>query len=122
MKMNLDGIDLGSIGNILGSMSADDIESLKGVAQAMFSSGENEKEKPKNNPPKQQAPNLDFSSFAKIASVINLLSTEQKDPRTDLLKALKPMLSTEKQQKVDEAIKMISLFAILPKIKELGNI
>lgn len=119
--MNLDGIDLGSIGNILGSMSADDIESLKGVAQAMFSSGETEKEKPKNDPPKSQTPNFDFSSFAKIASVMNLLSSEQNDPRTDLLKALKPMLSGEKQAKVDEAIRMISLFAILPKIKELGN-
>lgn len=119
--MNLDGLDLSMVGNILGSMSADDIESLKGVAQAMFSSGSSQSEPPKQEPKKQQTPDFDFSSFAKIASVMNILSTEQKDPRADLLKALRPMLSEEKQKKVDEALKMIQIFTILPKIKDLSG-
>lgn len=119
--MNLEGIDLGSIGNIIGSMSEEDIESLKGVAQAMFSSAEKPKEPPKPEPPKEQPFGFDFSSFSKIASIMNILSSEQKDPRSDLLKALKPMLSDDKKQRVDEALKMLQLFAILPKIKELNQ-
>ncbi len=117
--MNLDGIDLNSIGNIIGSMSPEDIESLKGVAQVMFGQGEQPKEeKRKEEPPKQNA-GFDFASVAKIASLMSMLSAEQNDPRCDLLKALRPMVSKEKQKKVDEALKMLQLFAILPKIKEL---
>lgn len=119
--MNLDSIDLNMVNNIIGSMSPDDIESLKGVAQAMFSSGENKKEPPKPDPPKEQpSAGFDFSSISKIASVMNILSSEQKDPRTDLLKALKPLLSDDKKGRVDEAVRMLQLFAILPKIKELN--
>lgn len=119
--MNLDSIDLNMVGNIIGSMSPDDIESLKGVAQAMFSSSENKKEPPKHEPPKAQSSSgFDFSAVSKIASVMNLLSSEQKDPRCDLLKALKPLLSDDKKGRVDEALRMIQLFAIIPKIKELG--
>lgn len=118
--MDAQNIDFGSIGDILGSLSAEDIENLKGAAQAMFSSADNSQ---KQTPPKQESSTeagFDFSSFAKIASIMSIISSEQKDPRCDLLSALKPMLSGERQQKIDQAIKMIRLFAIIPKLKELS--
>lgn len=111
-----DNFDLGSIGNLLSSLSAEDMENLKGAAQTLFSS----QEAPKKEAPPPPQSNMDFSSFAKIASIMSALSAPQSDPRCDLLKALRPMLSSSRQQKIDQAIKMLQLLTVLPKLKELN--
>lgn len=113
-----DGFDLGAIGDILSSMSSDDIENLKGAAQSLFSSApEKPKKPPESVNTSQGMP--DFSSLAKIASIMSLLSSEQNDPRCNLLAALRPMLTEPRQQKIDQAVKMLHLLAVLPKLKEI---
>ena len=122
--MNLDGFDMGSLNDIINSLSDEDIESLKGMASSFFSQqGGAEKEPPKEK--KQSAKGkgespFDLNSLAKIASLMSVLQSEQKDPRCELLYALRPMLREERQQKVDQAAKMIQLFSLIPKIKELN--
>lgn len=114
-----EGFDLGSIGNLLSSLSAEDMENLKGAAQTLFSQQEKpKKESPPNPMPPQSG--MDFSSFAKIASIMSALSGPQNDPRCDLLEALRPMLSDSRQQKIDQAVKMLHLLAVLPKLRELN--
>ena len=62
---------------------------------------------------------IDFETVTKIASVINRLSSMPKDPGCELLSALKPMLSPERQHKADEAIKIMQIMALLPLLKDL---
>ena len=49
-----------------------------------------------------------------------LSNIKQDDDTTRLLHALRPFLSEERQQKLDEATKMLQLVKILPVIKQLN--
>lgn len=123
--MNLENINMDSLNEVISSLSPDDIEALQGMAQSLFSSAGSDnaaesKTEEQKSPPKNDSPALDFGSLAKIASIMEMFTGNTKDPRCDLLGALKPMLAEEKQDKVDQAIKMIKLISILPKIKDLG--
>lgn len=121
--MNLDGFDMGSLNDIINSLSDEDIESLKGMASSFFSQQGSEKEAPKEKKQGQKgkAENpFDLESLAKIASLMGALQSDQKDPRCELLYALRPMLKEERQQRIDQAAKMIQLFSLIPKLKELN--
>lgn len=114
--MNPESIDPGDIGSILSSLSAEDMESIKNIAEGFFGS-KAESGKAEGTPP---FPSFDFSSLSKIISLMSLFSFQEKDPRCDLLYALKPLLSEDKRPKVDQAVKMLQLMAILPKLKEMN--
>lgn len=126
--MNLDSIDPNSINEILSSLSDEDIEGLKNMAQSIFSQNEGGEQNNQNfsqSPPQAGGfssgiPNFDFASMAKLASFMNLISNKQKDPRCDLLYALRPLLTDEKKPKVDQAVRMLELMSIIPKLKELN--
>ena len=60
----------------------------------------------------------DLSSVLKISSVI--AEASEKDMNSDLITALKPHLSKEKQKKADKAIKLLKLIAIWEIIKDNG--
>ena len=47
-------------------------------------------------------------------------SMNQQDDNERFLLALKPLLGEEKRSKVDTAVKMMKLFALLPILKESG--
>ncbi len=63
---------------------------------------------------------LDPSQIAKIMSVMSRLKTNKDDNRSRLLLALKPHLSTPRQEKVDTAIKLLKLVDLLPLLKDSG--
>ena len=109
-SLNLDGIE-----NIINSMSQKDIEDLSAIASQLFSGDSN------NQKAKQESPSegIDFETVTKIASVLGKLSSQPKDPGCELLTALKPMLSPERRNKADEAIKLMQMFSILPLLKDL---
>ena len=109
-SLNLDGIE-----NIINSMSQKDIENLSSMASQFFSSSDNTA-KPKQE---EKSDGIDFETITKIASVLGKLSSQPKDPGCELLSALKPMLSPERRQKADEAIKMMQIISLLPLLKDL---
>lgn len=113
-SLNIDGLE-----NIINSLSQKDIEELSGIADSLLGSkGKNEDK----NPPKQEKQdsfNFDPEMLKKISAVMGRLSKQKDDPRCELLKALKPMLSPQKQKKTDEAINMLRVISLLPIIDEL---
>ena len=116
--MNFENINMDDISQILSSLSDDDVEQLKSVAQSFFPGGEKERPKEKNPPPKETE-QLDFESMKKIMNILNLLKSDVHDPGCDLLFALKPMLKEPRREKVDQAAKMLRLLSVLPKLREL---
>lgn len=57
-----------------------------------------------------------------VSRLMPLLSEYKKeDDGTRLLNALRPFLSRERQQKLDEAAKMLQMMRFLPLIKKLGT-
>lgn len=60
----------------------------------------------------------DVGSIMKIMGLVGTLS--QNDKNAELLLALKPHLSEEKQKKVDKAVKLLKLLAVWSMAKESG--
>lgn len=119
------------INEIIGNLSDDDISRLKNLANDLF--GNNSKsELPV---PKQQSqdmykersksdPTSDMFDPATLKRVMNIVSTLNGEPGSDerakFIASLKPLLSEKRQQKADEAMKMMHLFEILPALKDSG--
>ena len=78
----------------------------------------------KNDEPPSPASQSSDSSLgidpAAIAKLAGALAINREDDRINLLKALRPHLSPEKQKRVDMAVKMIKLLEIAPRLRELG--
>ncbi len=60
---------------------------------------------------------IDITQIMGVLSKINL---NRSEPRAELLKALKPHLSSKRQEKVDTAVKVLKIMEILPVLKESG--
>ena len=60
----------------------------------------------------------DIESVMKLSGLVGAFS--QSDKNSELLLALKPHLSPERQQKVDKAIKLLKLIAVWNMAKESG--
>ena len=121
--MSAQGFDLGALGDVLSSLSADDIAALQDVAASVFSGGGGANAR-NQSPPKETSTagagefgGPDLKSIARIASVLELLQSDGNDPRTALLQALRPLLSEARRPKVDQAMRMLQLFSLLPKLK-----
>lgn len=122
-----------NINDIISSLSQDDINMLKGVAQSILG-GEGEdniaqSEKPQlksgGSVPAAQSLQAqlginasDFSMMMKAKKIFDKMNSSS-DKNTDLIMALKPHLSPQNQNKADTAVKILRLFDALPYLKEL---
>lgn len=104
------------ISEILSSLSPEDMEQLKSVASSLMGSGQTEEKKEHN----QSVGNNIFNSdmLGNLSKISNAVSGD--DQRVALLKALKPMLSEQRQQKADEAIKIMKIIQLIPFLRESG--
>jgi len=118
------------INELLSSLSSDDMDSLKSLANSLLGSSlgnnidsqsscdscsSNEHEN-SDNP----FGSIDPMMIAKIGSIMSKLNSKKDDDRIKLINALKPMLSDKRKARADEAIKMMSLFELLPELKNLN--
>lgn len=117
------------IGSILSSLSSEDINNLKNVANSILG-GENSQE-PERKEPKKNNDNGDFKmpdlsslglpDMSQFSNLLPLLSAlNSRDEREDFICALKPLLSDERRKKADEAMKFVKLLSIIPLLKEKG--
>lgn len=93
--------------------------------QAMMSSmglGGDSAPQPQPTPQQNLSPALQNPEIlGKLSSLAPLLSaTGQEDDSTRLLQALRPLLSHEKQDRLDKAMKMLRLLRMIPLIKDSG--
>lgn len=114
--MDFGSLNLDNLGDIVSSLSDDDIAKLSSLADELFSSTEK-----KNGNTSQSSPkSTDFFSginpdmMAKMVEIIGRLNSAPNDPRCDFIASLKPLLSKDKQQKADDVIKMIQLMSLIP--------
>lgn len=112
---------LDSIGEILSSLSTEDMENLSQMASAFLGADEKGKEKSHGQKCKDNGlfANLDIQTISKIMSVMEKMRAQQNGAEYDLLCALKPMLSKERQKRTDEAMGILRLISLLPLIESL---
>ena len=110
-----------SINDIISSLSADDIENLKAAAESFFG-GKTDNKKEEQSQPPPGMPDLssilgNAQMMAKISSIMGMMN--KKDSRSELIKALKPLLSEKRRKRADDAVQMLKLFKILPMMGQL---
>ena len=112
-----------SISELLSSVSPEELERLKGVAQNLLSQN---KENASDAPPKKESGDGALGGISSlfgrdtakmIATVAKALN--QDDDRTKFIAALKPLLSEERQKRADEAMRFLRLMDALPLLKGL---
>lgn len=104
------------ISEILSNLTDDDIQQLKSVASTLMNDDSRQKSQGQKNEPTDELFNP--AMISRIGKISNAVSGD--DERTALLKALKPMLSSERQQKADEAIKIMRMLRLLPLLRDSG--
>lgn len=125
-------MDMDNINDIIANLSSEDIDMLKGVASSIL--GE-EAQKNQQNQSQNQAKestqksqanlpanlgfeNIDFDMVMKAKKIFDRMNNAQ-NKNVDLIMALKPHLSPEKQDRADQALRILKLFEVLPLLKEL---
>lgn len=105
---------------LLSSISDEDMAKIKSVADSLMSN--NTKNESKQEPSQVNNFSLpfDMGTMGKMMSLMGQMNKD--DHRTRLIGDLKPLLSEERRQKADEAIKFLQLMDMLPLLKGLfGN-
>ena len=122
-----------NLNDIISSLSADDINMLKGVASSILgNAGENAQSNPSPAPSAPSAPASpasnalaslglnagDFNMMMKAKAIFDKMNSAS-NKNTDLILALKPHLSPKNRSKADAAVKILKLFEVLPMLKDL---
>ncbi len=103
-----------NIGDILGSLSQEDIDKLSGLA-GQFMGGEkadNADDNSGNDGGGFGGFNIDPDMLFRLMNIMQKLQSRQNDPRCNLIAALKPLLSPQRRHKADAAIEMLRLMSI----------
>lgn len=109
---------------ILSSISDEDMAKIKSVAESLMGGNGQAEQNTQNhnnsnNTFSQGGFSLpfDMGTMNKMMSLMGQMNKE--DHRTRLINDLKPLLSEERRQKADEAIKFLQLMEMLPLLKGL---
>lgn len=65
--------------------------------------------------------NIDINTMLKMKSIIDAMNSQKDDPRTNLLKSLKPYLKESRKEKVDQYIKIFSMEKVFEQFNPLGG-
>lgn len=101
------------------------MEMIQGLAASLLGGESQEKSEPKPEPPSPMPslpilPDLGGSELGVLMKIGNLLRSNKEDDRTRLLLALRPLLSPERQSRVDKAVKLLKIAELLPLLRESG--
>lgn len=100
-----------------------DEESVRQIAELakMFQSGEFNNQSSEDNIQEKCTEEDEMPDMEQIMNIISLAGAmNQQDKNTELLLALRPHLSEEKQQKLDRAVKILKLVTVYNTAKESG--
>ena len=105
------------IENLLSSISDEDMVKIKSIADSLTEKGDSQQTQEQKK--SESIPNLpiDMNMMQKIMGLMGQFNKE--DYRTRLIEDLKPLLSDERKQKADEAVRFLQLMEVLPLLKGL---
>ena len=109
-----------SINDILSSLTPDDIDALKSMADSLF--GDSDDRSSDNNNRKNESTGFDgfitSEMLIKLSNIMNMMNSSDSG-RYRLIEALKPNLSPRRRQKADEALQLLKILEIVPLLTDL---
>lgn len=106
------------LSGLLGALQGQDLSPLVDAVAGSFAQNAEPPPQP-DAPPEPPVSLPDPALLLKLTKLFSLLSSHERDPQTDLLLALRPLVSPEKQQRIDTAARMLQLLRLLPQLREL---
>ena len=103
----------GKISEILNN--PEQLEQIKRMASMMGLSGE---ERPSGPSTPKEASFPDVGNLMQLAPLMNMMKSDDETIR--FLVALRPLLSEQRQEKIDSAIKILRLLKLFPMLKNTG--
>ena len=102
-----------NLGDLLSSISPDDLERIRSVASSLSGSAGVQGEQTAKPPSPALTVSDDMSEMlVKVASQLN-----KDSDKTAFIRALRPLLSDERQKKADEAMHFLKLMDTLPLLR-----
>ncbi len=99
---------------LLSSVSPEDLDQIKGVAQSLLSNESNSIEQ------KQDSTSQSIISTENLKPIMAAISKmNDNDDRIKLILHLKPLLSNDRQKRADDAVRFLHIMQILPEIRGL---
>ena len=124
--------DFAQVSQLLENMSPEEMDNLQQMAQSLFaSSGGDSHNEPDGHSGEAEGSayadttrgspagggfNMPPELLAKLAQLMGQMN--RRDPRTDLILALKPHLSEHRRQRADQAAQMMKMLELLPTLQE----
>ena len=106
-----------SINDILSSLTPDDIDTLKSMADSIFSSSESSNQKTESTGSDSF---ITPEMLIKLSNIMNMMNSSDSG-RYRLIEALKPNLSLRRRQKADEALRLLKILEIIPLLTDLNK-
>ncbi len=107
------------INSILGDPQK--LQQLQAMAGALGLGGEETQAAAPPPPAPAAVPGMDLNSLQMMTRFAPVLSQlRQEDDSTRLLHALRPLLSEERRQKLDQAVKLLQMLRLLPLLRGSG--
>ena len=103
---------LDNLGDIIGSLSQEDIDRLSALAGQFTGAGADTPSQEESCQNEAGGFGIDPDMLFKIMGIMQKLQGRQNDPRCNLIAALKPLLSPERRQKADMAIDLLRLMSL----------
>lgn len=94
-------------------------EMLSNLVNAFQSSNSNTSETSSNN--SEKTPDFDIEMLMKMKDIMSKMNSNKNDPRTNLLRSLKPYLNNERQTKVEQYVKLFSVSKIMDVFNSSGG-
>ena len=69
----------------------------------------------------QTSPEFDINTILKIKKIMDSMNNNQNDPRSNLLCSLKPYLTEQKKEKIDQYIKFLNIAKVIEVINPIGG-
>lgn len=119
-------LDFSQISEMLGNMSEEELQNLQDAAQSLFSSFGGEEQQGEAPPQERQqqssqsgASGFDTMFTPELLSQLSQIMQRMngRDPRTDLILALKPHLSRRRQHRAEQAVQMMKMLELLPALQ-----
>ncbi len=107
-----------NIGDIISSLSEKDIENLKEAAQSFLGDSQSQKDESSKNNFFPDLGSIDPQMIGKITKIMSGLN--KRNERCELISALKPFLSSDKQKRADQAMQIIRIIELIPMLKDQG--
>lgn len=86
----------------------------------MFNSSQNSNSN-NSDSSSNSSPNIDIGTIMKMKTIIDKMSNNKNDPRSNLLLSLKPYLRESRKEKVEQYIKLFNMSQVMDILKPNGG-